>query len=794
MAYLFDGGFTGFLYSMRETGRKLKDGAKELVEDFISGFNGHGWKLWKRNDSWRLEVDELLVRKSLTTFEMIISQITSIKGSQAITQGNAKVKAVTLVDNADVYEEQNIIVYNENFLDSKWYTFASDEGTPNLQVTKAKIICSPNTGNNVQALMFKGNTVIESFKFTIQELSGSGIIFSYFEDGVQMTDQITEIGEYDYPGSDGTGDESQEGGFVFLNDTSVTVTQIASSNDIIQTISQKPSYRLEIDNELNTISEFDLVRCQKGNKFYYVQVGSVFQYYINIPISEFETDAETGEILNPPTAGDELVQFGNASYQEKYKNRHSAIYMHLDENEPAIDLMTDIYSKDWSKGNIIKTRIGGNLPGTNGDRGFYCVNGKILSVDENGETVYVINPDGSASFARGGLSWTKDGIPYFRGQIIAGNENGKRIEINPDSATIEIYNEENTLVNVFEGNSYTSIDDLFVGTLPPFTPVIKNFVITNTTTSKTPVTKIEEYDIIQEVFFTIDSGVSIAIGEFTFAPNLFGNGSYSIKGELVIKGYDSPNGNVLYEKIIRESSKDTQGSSTVLFQSFNLNISTKGTYRIFFRMTATAVSNDGTSVLAGGSYQPTSFSISKLGYMSKFFANGFALGTGTNNLFVSYNKHSSYFGDYMIFKLDNGNVGIDAQAQKLMLKANPLGVDTATPAFASRCAFYGYINFYDDGTVSNNHIASFDGKQITVSITYSNAAYKIITLKYPTEWSKYNFRLSGNLIINIRRAANNKAPNQLYVYNEANDQSSIIVYTPNGYLATFEILYKMEMY
>ena len=57
--------------------------------------------------------------------------------------------------------------------------------------------------------------------------------------------------------------------------------------------------------------------------------------------------------------------------------------------------------------------MGGDLPGTNGAKGLYCVNGKLLFADEVGETVSVINPDGSASFARGKLSWTKDGSPKF---------------------------------------------------------------------------------------------------------------------------------------------------------------------------------------------------------------------------------------------------------------------------------------------------------------------------------------------------------------------------------------------
>lgn len=223
MAILSNGKFSGFLCSIRDTGKKLKDGAAVMVEDFLSGFNGYGWKLWKKSNLWRLEIDELLVRKSFTTFEHIISQITSIRGGQTISQGHAKIKAVTIIE-ADVYRE-----------------------------------------------------------------------------------------------TDGE-----------------------------ETITQEQCYRLEIDDESNSIVEYDFVQCLKGNRQYLVQVGSVFQYYINIPITEFDSDAETGEVLNAPQAGDEIVQFGNASHQDKYKNRHSALYLHVDEDEPAIDLMTNMYSKDWS--------------------------------------------------------------------------------------------------------------------------------------------------------------------------------------------------------------------------------------------------------------------------------------------------------------------------------------------------------------------------------------------------------------------------------------------------------------
>ena len=46
-------------------------------------------------------------------------------------------------------------------------------------------------------------------------------------------------------------------------------------------------------------------------------------------------------------------------------------------------------------------------------------------------------------------------------RVVAGDENGRRIEINPDSKSIYIYDESGTIVSVFEGNSYPDILSLF---------------------------------------------------------------------------------------------------------------------------------------------------------------------------------------------------------------------------------------------------------------------------------------------------------------------------------------------
>ena len=512
MAILSNGKFSGFLCSIKDTGRKLKNGAAVMIEDFLSGFNGYGWKLWKKDGAWKLEIDELLVRRSFTTFEHIISQITSIKGGVNISQGHAKIKAVTTIE-ADVYKEV----------------------------------------------------------------------------------------------------------------------------DGVETITKAPCYRLEIDDESNSIVEYDFVQCLKNGRHYLVQVGSVFQYYINIPVSEFDSDPDTGAVLNAPQAGDEIVQFGNASHQEKYKNRHSAIYLHVDENEPAIDLMTDMYSKDWSK--AIKVRIGGNLPGTNGDRGFYAVNGKLLSVDEQGQTVYEINPDGSGYFARGKFSWTKDGSPSFSGTIllqinennvwevteegenIIGNKSGKRIVISPLNQGIKVYDNNNDNVLSIDGEEKDSIDDFFGGSIPTVT--IKNIPFSISLETKGTA-------IISDIF-SINTMMNLS-GEmyFYFSQISAGSNSGKISGRLYIQTYSNigmtePIG----EYTITSFSIDVKGTGSFVSRG---NISINKGYHIL----KIDLERGATVTVLSVPKITINFNINS--YIASLFANGIALGSSTDNLFYVINK------------------------------------------------------------------------------------------------------------------------------------------------------------
>ena len=173
----------------------------------------------------------------------------------------------------------------------------------------------------------------------------------------------------------------------------------------------KSEYLITVEGEMSFV-ENDFIKCQTftGNqKMYHVKISSIEnENIIHIPVLEFT------EYLSIPEVGDEIVQFGNKSKT----SRQSAIYIHADEqDQPAIDVMFGINSKDWS--NCVKIRIGGNIPGTDGLKGLYVENGMLKGTDSTGATVYCIHPNGTAEFGNGSAQFKNDKSGYLAGGAIS---------------------------------------------------------------------------------------------------------------------------------------------------------------------------------------------------------------------------------------------------------------------------------------------------------------------------------------------------------------------------------------
>lgn len=590
MAYTYDSGVERAVYSTKKTGRTLPNGATEMTEDFDSGFSGHGFKIWKTDDGfYKIEADELMIRKSLTAFELIISQIRAIRGSYAITQGNAKIKHV------DTYTE-----------------------------------------------------------------GGKGY------------------------------------------------------------------YRIEIEDEVNTIFEHDFIRCQKGNKEYHVEVSSVHQGYINVLMSEF-TSGSDGVVVNPPEAGDEIVQFGNSSTDAAYANRHSAIYMSVDNGEPKIDLMTNIYTKNWD--DTLKVRIGGDLPGTDGERGFFAVNGKLMGVDEAGETVYQINPDGSGFFARGKFSWTADGAPSFSGSIflridnnnvwrvtengenIIGNEDGQRIVISPSDASMTFFNAEGNTVAIYDGKTQENPEDFFSSSIPTIT--IKTLPFSAESSSSINFGTIvisEPFQTTAAINMTCNFNISVShmyadeyiwfnLNVKTYSDSSLKNliSTKKIYGETYGSG-SNPSYNITRDVILTEI-----GYNVI---SFDLRFMIGYPSSVSFSM------NSLTPIITANKY------------ISNYFANGLILGTSGNNKFTVYNGEQDGLPTIR-FNAENSLFGLGFSRYGIMTKRN--GFWGMMPSIISCGLIQTEGSYYRFA-----HFSSYDNNIPSLS----KSSTGMVTLTIPNDWDQ----------------------------------------------------------
>lgn len=297
MAGLVSTGIAGFIASAKFTGKKVLNAAgemvSEMVENFMSGFAGYGWKIWEYvAGKWKLEIDSIVVRGTMTVFELLIQKIRAVKGALGITQACGKIKTAGLDESGE-----------------NWLITIEDEMS---FVAHDFIRCQDWTGNGI-----KGYWV---------EIS-----------------EICKIGG--------------------------------------------------VDTIVIPVSEF---------------IGSID--YVN----GMEAVIPDLSSMTTPAIGDEIIQFGNS----QNVTRQSAIYLHADEGgQPAIDILFGINSKSFY--GCVKMRVGGDIPGADGLKGFYCENGMIKGTDISGHTVYCIHPDGSAEFGDGSAKFNTDKSGSIAGGAIS---------------------------------------------------------------------------------------------------------------------------------------------------------------------------------------------------------------------------------------------------------------------------------------------------------------------------------------------------------------------------------------
>lgn len=115
---------------------------------FVNGFTGNGMKLWEEGGQWKMELDQLTVRRIFYAYEMIIQTVRHINGGLVVSQGNGKIKSVT--SDATYYtitvEGAIQFVADDNIYHQKF-----SNGT-SLKYYAAKVVSVNTTTNSFTAL------------------------------------------------------------------------------------------------------------------------------------------------------------------------------------------------------------------------------------------------------------------------------------------------------------------------------------------------------------------------------------------------------------------------------------------------------------------------------------------------------------------------------------------------------------------------------------------------------------------------------------------------------------------
>lgn len=350
-------------------------------------------------------------------------------------------------------------------------------------------------------------------------------------------------------------------------------------------------------------------------------------------------------------------------------------------NTPPTSVQGD---SNWQVGSKIQTLITDTLFGENANiGGFQVSNNQMRST--NGSLTF----DGVYGLIKmiheDGYSWqvTEEGTQ------VLGVEGGQRIEINPSTKDMRVFDDEGSCVSIFEGNSYASIGSLFgnsSGTITDFTSdankclskilgvpqprsqsgtciICKFFTATPTeitlsmSAQATAHSEPGKADPAYPATYS-NGGASVTVRVCTYSDASLKNEIQSARVDGVYASASAHNYNP-EQTDHRESHKKIEGKVKV----------TAGwhTVEVYWNQYA-AVSGSwaqcawGNAIVGATGYSP-SVSYNSEFYVSRFFANGFALGVRSDNYVAAFRDSNG-----MNFIAQNVNYGIKVSNNSVQIR------------------------------------------------------------------------------------------------------------------------------
>lgn len=266
-------------------------------------------------------------------------------------------------------------------------------------------------------------------------------------------------------------------------------------------------------------------------------------------------------------------------------------------------------------------------------------------------------------------------------KVLAGDADGKRIEVNPDDKAVYIYDENDNLVTVFEGNEYADINALFGDTGGDATMTAHATAkVDLDSTSGSEQDTFNGDEAISQMFYTATPAiVKFGVAGFLHTrvvcdadPKEDGTASATLR--LYVDTYSDDAGTMRLQRVLvgQCGCSCISNGDEVEYDTASLNVGNKSVkvvagYHVIVVEWELLASN----VNRGKNEAHADWGNIKAGYMtefyiSRFFANGFVVGSRRDNYVLALNDGTSG----MSFAVQNGNYGLQVSSQGVKIKRN----------------------------------------------------------------------------------------------------------------------------
>ena len=352
-------------------------------------------------------------------------------------------------------------------------------------------------------------------------------------------------------------------------------------------------------------------------------------------------------------------------------------------------------------------------------------------------------------------------------RLVAGIQNGQRVEITPDRKSVNIYDADGSLASTFEGNRYTDISALFgtssggvelsVRTVPSWgqgAGVSMGKGWSPTLSGATLGDPMKSYsgkaNLCAPFYTSTPTEITLGAGKVTLAarsgvqPSEDKTESVALSGatvgvDLTVATYSDEActtqidyATLAFASLIVSYEQDGTDERTSTVDWAGSKIQTcAGWHRITIKCYLFIQNPGSTADITWGS--PTELSgvtYNSDFYVSRYFANGLCLGAGGNNYISLYNQASGG----MRMKMENGGYGFDFSVGGIMFRRSESeGWKSLIPAYGLPLAALavGTMNLNSTSPTMGSY-RTIEGGNTGMSVTYQSTGTFKVTV--PSSW------------------------------------------------------------